>query len=170
MYIDLLHNSFGESLGIMVDVNGHFSLSEAVAFGEKISNRNIVWYEEPVRPMRDHQAIKKVAIQTGIPIAAGENEYTLNDFKQILESEALTYLQPEITKIGGLTELYDIALCPHNFRSGPSLNASLHWAFASSKSKWIEIPWIQGEFAGSYELPPLSNGKVFLPQGHGLDL
>ena len=179
MYIDLLHNSFGESLGIMVDVNGHFSLFESVAFGEKISNRNIVWYEEPVRPMRDHKAIKKVAMQTGLPIAAGENEYTLNDFKQILESEALTYLQPEITKIGGLTsakkitsliEVYNIALCPHNFRSGPSLNASLHWAFSSSNSKWIEIPWIQGKFSASYDLPPLSNGEVFLPKGNGLGL
>ena len=52
---------------------------------KKISDRNIVWYEEPVRPMRDHKSIKKVAMQTGLPIAAGENEYTLNDFKQILE-------------------------------------------------------------------------------------
>ena len=179
MYVDLLHNTFGESLGIMVDVNGYFSLFESVAFGKKISDRNIVWYEEPVRPMRDHKAIKKVAIETGLPIAAGENEYTLNDFKQILESEALTFLQPKITKIGGLTatkkitsltELYNTALCPHNFRTGPSLHASLHWAFASSMSKWIEIPWIQGEFAGGYPLPSLSNGEVLLPQGNGLGL
>ena len=177
MYIDLLHNEFGESLGIMVDVNGHFTLHEAIDFGVKISNRNIIWYEEPVKPIRDHRAIKEVAIKTGISIAAGENEYTVDDFKRILESDSITYLQPEITKIGGLTiakkisnllETYDIFLCPHNFRPGPSLNASLHWAFSSIKSKWIEIPWVNGEFSGGYSLPLLSKGRVFLPRGNGL--
>ena len=177
MYIDLLHNEFGESLGIMVDVNGDFTLHEAIDFGVKISNRNIIWYEEPVKPIRDHRAIKEVAIKTGISIAAVGNEYTVDDFKQILESDSITYLQPEITKIGGLTiakkisnllETYDIFLCPHNFRPGPSLNASLHWAFSSIKSKWIEIPWLNGEFSGGYSLPLLSKGRVFLPRGNGL--
>jgi len=32
MYVDLLHNTFGESLGIMVDVNGYFSLFEFSGF------------------------------------------------------------------------------------------------------------------------------------------
>ena len=179
MYVHLLHNNFGDSLGIMVDVNGHFPLIEAIAFGKEISNRNIIWYEEPVRPMRDHKSIKKVSDQTGLPIAAGENEYTLNDFKNILESDSLTYLQPEITKIGGLTvakritgltELYNTALCPHNFRIGPSLYASIHWAFSSPMATWIEVPWIQGSFAGGYSLPPISEGKVYLPEGNGLGL
>jgi L-alanine-DL-glutamate epimerase and related enzymes of enolase superfamily len=103
MYVHLLHNNFGDSLGIMVDVNGHFSLIEAIAFGKEISNRNIIWYEEPVRPMRDHKSIKKVSDQTGLPIAAGENEYTLNDFKNILESDSLDlFYSQRSQKIGGV--------------------------------------------------------------------
>ena len=36
-------------------------------------------------------------------VAAGENEYALPDFDRLLATGALAYLQPDVTKIGGLT-------------------------------------------------------------------
>jgi len=35
---------------------------------------------------------------------------------------------------------------------------------------WMEVPWIQGEFAGRMALPPLKDGRVYLPEGSGLGL
>ena len=154
-YVSILRKEFGESLKIMVDVNGHYNFIEALEAGNEMAKYNVTWFEEPVRPMRDHHAIKEIGIKTKIPIAAGENEYSINDFKRLLDNKTVTYLQPEITKIGGitaakrltgLTELYNIALCPHNFSIGPSLYASIHWAFASPMSRWIEIPWVPNDF------------------------
>ena len=178
-YVHVLRDTFGDELEIMVDVNGHFNLQEATAFGLDIGTRGITWFEEPIRPMRDHATIKKVAVETGLPIAAGENEYTVSDFDKLLTSDAVTYLQPEITKIGGLTaakrinplvELYNVALSPHNFRIGPSLYASIHWAMSSPMTAWMEVPWIQGQFAGRMALPPIKDGRVYLPEGSGLGL
>ena len=180
-YVSILRKEFGESLKIMVDVNGHYNFIEALEAGNEMAKYNVTWFEEPVRPMRDHHAIKEIGIKTKIPIAAGENEYSINDFKRLLDNKTVTYLQPEITKIGGitaakrltsLTELNNIALCPHNFSIGPSLYASIHWAFASPMSRWIEIPWVPNDFDFNFynSLPEIHNGKINVPKGHGLGL
>lgn len=175
----LLRDEFGADLLIMVDVNGHFDPIEAIEVGRRLAELDVLWFEEPVRPMRDHEAIARVGAALDCDLAGGENEYTLSDFERLLSTGALTYLQPEITKIGGLTaarrvsalaELYNVALCPHNFRLGPSLFASIHWAFTSPASRWLELPWVpQGlEFSHPASLPLLVDGRIEAPITPGL--
>ena len=167
----LLRATFGSELQIMVDVNGHFDPVEAIAHGRRLSELDVVWFEEPVRPMRDRAAIARVGRAVECDLAGGENEHTLLDFQALLETGALTYLQPEITKIGGLTparrvsavaEAANVVLAPHNFRLGPALFASIHWGFTSPATRWFEFPWVPEDVAFSYpaELPPLVDGKV----------
>lgn len=167
----LLRNEFGDGLQIMVDVNGHFDPIEAIEHGRQLSELGVLWFEEPVRPMRDHRALTRVNQAIGCNLAAGENEHTLEDFDRLLRSGAVAYLQPEITKIGGLTaarrvtalaELYNVALCPHNFRLGPALYASIQWAFTTPISRWIEVPWVPDGFEFSFpvDLPPMKDGLV----------
>ena len=177
--IAALRGEFADAVEIMVDVNGHFDPLEAIAFGRRLGDLGVTWFEEPVRPMRDHAAIARVGAAIDCDLAAGENEYSLEDFARLLATDALAYLQPEITKIGGLTaarrvstlaELYNVALCPHNFRLGPSLYASVHWAFTSPASRWLEIPWIPADRAFSFPapLPPMRDGLVLPLGGPGL--
>lgn len=175
----LLRTEFGQELTIMVDVNGHFDVTEAIAHGRRLSELGVLWFEEPVRPMRDHRAIAKVGAAIDCDLAGGENEYSAEDFERLLRTGALRYLQPEITKIGGLTparriaalaEVHNVALCPHNFRLGPSLYASIHWAFTSPASRWIEFPWMPTrlQFPFGAELPTLVDGRVHPLTGPGL--
>src|SRR4029077_9612657 len=86
----------GPDVKLMVAVNGHFDLNDAIAFGRAIAPFDILWYEEPVRPMRNHDAIATVARAQPIDLAAGENEYSLDEFSRLLKRDALRYLQPEI--------------------------------------------------------------------------
>lgn len=178
-YTELLRNEFGDELVIMVDVNGHFDPLEAIEVGHRLSELGVLWFEEPVRPMRDHRAIARVGDALGCALAGGENEHTLDDFDRLLSSGALSYLQPEITKIGGLTparrvsalaELHNVALCPHNFRLGPALAASIQWGFTSPATRWIELPWVREgtEFSFPASLPELHNGAVRPVEAPGL--
>ncbi len=178
-YTELLRSEFGDDLIIMVDVNGHFDPLEAIQLGHRLAELNVLWFEEPVRPMRDHRAIARVGAAIGCDLAGGENEHTLDDFDRLLSAGALSYLQPEITKIGGLTparrvsalaELHNVALCPHNFRLGPALAASIQWGFTSSASRWMELPWVPEGTAFSFPagLPALHSGSVRPIEAPGL--
>jgi len=92
---------------------------------------------------------------------------------------ALTYVQPEITKIGGLTparrisalaELRNVALCPHNFRIGPSLYASMHWGLSTPATRWMDVSWLPQPigFAAAMAMRPLRGGRIYAPEGDGL--
>ncbi|MGI9615033.1 MAG: mandelate racemase/muconate lactonizing enzyme family protein [Acidimicrobiales bacterium] len=175
----LLRDTFGPDLQIMVDVNGHFDPVEAIAHGRRLSELGVVWFEEPVRPMRDRAAIARIGDAIGCDLAGGENEHTLLDFQDLLATGALTYLQPEITKIGGLTaarrvsalaEAANVALAPHNFRLGPALYASIHWGFTSPATRWFELPWVPEGTNFSYPaaLPPIIDGKIEPLESAGL--
>lgn len=172
-----------EALGadaiLMIDVNGHFDHAGAVAFGRAVEGCGLLWYEEPVRPMQNHDAIARVAAAVPIGLAAGENEYSLADFESLLRRNAIRWLQPEITKFGGLTparkvsalaELHNVALAPHNFRIGPSLYASIHWGFSSPATRWLELPWFSDGrmFPCGARLPQVIDGHVLPPAGPGL--
>ena len=177
--VEAAREAGGEDLLIMVDVNGHFDIEEAIDFGRAIEKHKVTWYEEPVRPMRNIELMKKVADQLPMAIAAGENEYSLSDFERMIDSNAVRFLQPEITKVGGITQAVKIGhlaeksgtpLCPHNFRGGLPLYASLHWGFSNPATTWFEIPWLpEGvDFASKIPNPEIVDGGVLPPKGPGL--
>ena len=170
----------GPDVAIMVDVNGHFdSVSAAVSVGRRLAEADVLWFEEPVWPMRDHDALAQVRVGAGLPIAAGENEFALESFARLLSAAAVDILQPEIAKFGGLTpareiarlaDEHDVAICPHNYSMGPSWYASLHWAAVSPGARWLEMPWLpEGmSFPSGVELPEVVDGMVALPAEPGL--
>jgi L-rhamnonate dehydratase len=61
------------------------------------------WVEEPVIPddVAGYAAIRR-AVST--PIAGGEHEFTRYGFRQLLEREAVDVLQPDLNRMGGVTE------------------------------------------------------------------
>lgn len=171
----------GPQMAIMFDVNGHFSEAAAVAAANQLLGADIFWFEEPTWPMRDHAAMARVKRETGIRIAAGENEFNLQSFERLMTSGAVDYVMPEISKIGGLTaagpisalaERYGLPISPHGFRIGPALYANVHWALSCPHCDWIEVPFLPGgyEFPAKMPLPPLEGGMITLPEGYGLGL
>jgi L-alanine-DL-glutamate epimerase-like enolase superfamily enzyme len=164
---------------LMLDVNGHWSPLEAEAQARRLEAFDLVWLEEPVWPMQDHSAMARVREKVNIRFAAGENEYTLEAFDRLMTSGAVEYVQPEISKIGGLSmarkvsalaELHNTVICPHAFRIGPALYASIHWALTQSHMAWLEIPWLPEGYAfpAAVAMPKIVNGEMGLPAGPGL--
>ncbi|MEM0092625.1 MAG: enolase C-terminal domain-like protein, partial [Saccharolobus sp.] len=83
----------------------------------------------------------------------GENEYTIQGFKKLLESE-VSYIQPDISKIGGLSKFlkvidlassYNIKVMPHlrPQRSAIALYHTLQVALANSNISQVEFPLAQ---------------------------
>jgi len=166
---------------VMLDVNGHWNAVETEEKARYLEELNIFWLEEPLWPMQDHRAMARVRQRVRLRFASGENEFTLSAFDRLLKSGAIDFVQPEITKIGGLTmarkvsvlaDLYNIPVCPHSFRMGPAAYANVHWALSQHNMDWMEIPLLPEGYSFPSNFPPLEmvDGRVRLPQGHGLGL
>jgi len=115
-----IRDIFGSEVKVAIDLNCAFDdYISALKFINRIVKYDIEWIEEPIYPPNDYDSIKRLAKE--FPIAAGENEYTLQGFKRLLESE-VAYLQPDIAKMGGvsrflkvidLAETYGVKVMPH---------------------------------------------------------
>jgi L-alanine-DL-glutamate epimerase-like enolase superfamily enzyme len=99
---------------------------------------NIAWLEEPLKPF-DFAGYAQLAAQSPVPIAAGEAMALLEDYERLIEPGGIHIAQPDLGRIGGITQGQRLAAyaqannvrpVPHAFGTGVLLAASAQWAAA----------------------------------------
>jgi L-alanine-DL-glutamate epimerase-like enolase superfamily enzyme len=94
----------------------------------------IGWLEEPF-PAQDYRSYQSGAQLGTTPLAAGENHYTRFEFTRLIEDRAVSYVQPDLSKTGGVTEAVRIAgmayawklsFNPHTSATGINMAASIN--------------------------------------------
>ncbi len=169
----------GPQIDLMLDVNGAWSAREAVKMAKVLEEYGYLWLEEPVSPMDDYDGLAWVKAKSNLLIAAGENEYTLTGFKELIAKRAVDVIQPDVTKAGGiltcrkifaLIEAWNLRLAMHSYFFGPGVAATLHLSLSNMRSEFIEIHALPLE--ASYIQPALRPEKGYLkaPTGHGLGI
>ena len=137
----------GPEVAIMLDVNCPWTRDEAVDMAGQLRQYNLAWLEEPVWPPEDHSALAVIRKRGGIPIAAGENAATLQQYRHLFEAEALDVVQPSPAKTGGvsetrnvfkLAEKFGVRVVPHSFYEGPGLLTAIHCCAALSPDPLVE--------------------------------
>lgn len=128
-----VRKSMGDDYVLMLDATQQYDVKEAIKISQKMADLNIAWFEEPVgNSIADLMTVKQ---HSPIPIAAGENVFTVEDFEEICKRKAVDILQPDIIRCGGITgfieiakiiQKYDIPLCNHLL---PELSLSVISAF-----------------------------------------
>ena len=97
----------GDASKLAVDANGRFGLSDALDYGRMVDEFGLIWYEEPCDPL-DYQAHAVLADALTVPIATGENLFSVQDFTNLLRHGGLRshvdWLQPDPSLCYGLTE------------------------------------------------------------------
>jgi galactonate dehydratase len=124
----------GPDIDLAVDAHGRLSPTMAIQIGQAIKEFGILFYEEPCLP-ENAATMATVARESGIPIATGERLFTKWGFRDILEQQAATILQPDLAHCGGIlegrkiaamAEVYYAGFAPHNPLSPVNMRASLH--------------------------------------------
>src|SRR5688572_2206568 len=175
--IKAARDAAGPDIPIMVDCNCPWTVSEAIAMARKLAPFNLKWLEEPVWPPEDHAGLARVQTEGGIPTAAGENAM-LPELQGLLTAGAVSYLQPSVTKVGGVTQMRKVAalaeaagvaFVPHSAYFGPGLLASIHCIAAMAGEGLVE------RYDADFAVNPLhdailpdSDGCLRVPQGPGL--
>ena len=177
--IKAARDAAGPDIPIMVDCNCPWTVAEAIAMARKLQPLSLKWLEEPVWPPEDHAGLARVQEQGGIPTAAGENAM-LPEFKGMFEAGAISYAQPSVTKVGGVTgmrrvtalaDAHGIEVVPHSAYFGPGLIASIHCIAAMSREALVER--YDADFAENPlhdAIMPDRNGCLPVPQGPGLGI
>jgi L-alanine-DL-glutamate epimerase-like enolase superfamily enzyme len=128
---------------LFVDANGALTVSTAVEAAQRFVQFGVTWFEEPVSSddLAGLHAVRRAA-PAGMDIAAGEYAYTADDFRRMIEAQAVDVMQADASRCGGITGfLQAAALCdaqhvPLSAHCAPALH--LHVAAAVPGLRHIE--------------------------------
>ncbi len=98
----VVREAIGPDVEMGVDVNSAYDAATAIRVCHKIARNDIWFIEEPVFP-DDIDGYELIRRSQPIPVAAGESEFGLFGFRELLRRRALDFVQPEIARIGGFT-------------------------------------------------------------------
>jgi L-alanine-DL-glutamate epimerase-like enolase superfamily enzyme len=138
-------------VGLMVDVNCPWPVSEAIARATALRELNLGWLEEPVWPPDDVAGLAVVRA-TGVRVSAGENASGVAALRSHFEHGALDVVQPSVAKIGGVSAMrevfalaaaHEVKVVPHCFYYGAGLLATAHLVATLPADIALEVPFIQ---------------------------
>lgn len=188
-YDELLVKTARETVGddceLMVDAGGSVQfwphgLKWALRAAEMLGRYGVVWFEEALPP-DDLAGYRELRRAAPLLISAGEVLTRRQSFAPWLEGGAVDIIQPDVTKVGGLSEgrrigwmAYDhnVMFVPHGFNTAVGVAADLQLVAALPTCRWIEYitpsPQIEGIVATPFALD--GDGMLPIPDGPGLGI
>jgi galactonate dehydratase len=131
-----LRKAAGDEADIAVDFHGAISPATAKLLIKALEPYQPMFIEEPCQA-QNHDVMAEIARGTYLPIATGERVFTKWGFREVLEKQAATILQPDLSHAGGITEVrliagmaeaYYASIAPHNPLGPISLAAGVQIA------------------------------------------
>ncbi len=164
---------------LTVDASCAWTLPQAIEMAKRLQPCRLKWLEEALWPPEDYAGMARLRQDGGVATAAGENAGTLADIAQLLDTARVDYIQPSITKIGGMSAMRQIAemarrsgtkLAPHSPYFGPGLIATIHFAASIPERPTIERFYLDLEASPLGALVEAPDGFMRVPNGPGLGI
>lgn len=181
--VQAVRAAVGEQIDILVDANTNYSLTGAKRVLPAFAECGVVWLEEPF-PAHDRHAYRELARLGRLSLASGENHYTRFEFDTLLEDNCVDFVQPDISKTGGITEVMRIAAMastrkltcnPHTSLTALNMAASLHVLAAVDNPGYFEgdvtsLNPFRDDLTGGCPYSLDADGCVKPPEGVGLGI
>ena len=194
--VEAVRAAVGDRMEIMVDANQAqepgtpgsendlvWGYDRALATCRELAPLGIVWMEEPLGRY-EFDNLRRLAAASDVPIAGGENNIGLHEFRWMIDQDCYDIVQPDAVVSGGLSGLRKLAayaelrhkqLIPHHGGSGLGVAAHLHLSASCPNSPYVELlqepPALPVQtFQGLITEPlvPDADGNVLLPAKPGL--
>ena len=177
--IPLIRKTFGDEMFLYADANGYYSVDEAIRVGRLLEDYGYGFFEEPV-PFDWYEETKEVADALRIPVAGGEQEYSLHGFRWLIANDGLQIVQPDNYYFGGMIRSMKVArmaqvmgksCTPHMSGGGLGYLYMMHFVSALPNAlAHHEFKGLRTNVQFECETSPLTvvDGKIQVPTGPGL--
>jgi D-galactarolactone cycloisomerase len=194
--VEAVRAAVGDRMDIMVDANQAqepgtpgaeqttpWGYDRALATARELHDLGVLWLEEPLGRY-EWDTLARLAAATDLPIAGGENNVFLHEFRGLIDQHCYDVVQPDALVCGGMSvlrkvaayaEMHHLPIAPHHGGNGIGVATHLHLSASLPNAPWIELlqdpPALEvGEFQGLLAAPlaPDADGYVRVPEGPGL--
>lgn len=176
-FMSAMREAVGPDIEIALECHAKYSTETAIQIAKVVEPFRPMWLEEPI-PSDNPEAMALIRRMTRVPIACGENLYTRYGFRPYLEKQAVSIIQPDMLKCGGLlesrkiasmAEVYGIPIAPHGTATQLGKMAMSHICAVTPNFKIQEwSTWEYGEkIADPYDY---RDGFVYLPDKPGIGI
>jgi D-galactarolactone cycloisomerase len=183
--VSAAREALGDEALLMVDAGGSDAYwangyKWALNTAHMLADYGVTWFEEALVPdaLEDYQLLRE---HSPVPISGGEVLTRRQAFQPWLEGRAFDIVQPDVTKVGGISEERRIAwmaqehgvkFIPHGWNTAVGLAADLQLASAISNTDFVEYltgsPFIDEITLGGWHLD--AEGMLGIPNKPGLGL
>ncbi len=174
--VTAVRRALGDDAGIYIDANNGYYPKQAIYMGREFERLQVGWFEEPLIA-DDIDGLARVAAALDVPVATGEHEYTKHGFRDLIARGGADIVQPDVGRVGGVTEWMKVAHMAHAFDLPVAPHAvqlvHLHLACATPNLKVVEYMNValEGDRVWYTEFPEQSGGMWSpYPDKHGLGL
>ena len=169
----------GDDVTVLVDCHSRFERHTAPVVAEQLAKSKIGWFEEPVEPTKDAEALGEITGEVSMITAGGESGYGREFFRSIVECGALNVVMPDVKYCGGLAEARAAGLAvveaggdvslhspsgPVSLIGGGHATAAMPGAIHLEHAVY-ETDW-RAEVVEPYER--VEGGRLWMPEGAGL--
>jgi len=179
--IPMVRKAFGDQMILYADSNGSYDVPEAIRIGRLLEEYNYDFYEEPV-PFDWYEETQKVNEALSIPLAGGEQEPSMRNFRWLISNHALDIVQPDLFYFGGMVRSMKVArmaaamgkaCTPHISGSGLGYLYMMHFVSAlPNAGPFHEFKGFNGRIPldGPGSSMSSFNGMVVVPTAPGLGM
>ena len=177
--IPLIRKTFGDGMFLYADANGFYSVDEAIRVGRLLEEYDYGFFEEPI--LFDwYEETRQVADALTIPVAGGEQEYSLHGFRWLIANDGLQVVQPDNYYFGGMIRSMKVArmadafgkdCTPHMSGGGLGFLYMMHFVSALPNAlAHHEFKGLNTNVQFECQTSPLSvdDGEILVPTGPGL--
>lgn len=175
----------GKNVQLMLDVYGSAAewpgdLEWALKTSKILEELDYLWLEEPLAPEAFEDFIQLTQL-ANVAIAGGEDFILVRDFENLSNLKAVNILQPDCTRVGGLTQMQSIRkaasqnninLIPHGWNSAVGLAADLQFQATVSDDEYCMVEYrphpIITDLLKNNPFSLDDEGKITVPTGAGL--
>jgi D-galactarolactone cycloisomerase len=178
--VHAVRKELGDDFMVMTDANQGYTLKGALKAAQAFAECGAFWLEEPlfVEDIEGHATLRE---QGAVPVAVGENLHTYYAFENFVIRRAADYLQPDVARAGGITEIVKISrlaaehrvpLSFHTWGDGVALAASVHLAAALPNAIVMEFDYTYNPLREELLVEPLvvQKGCLKPPERPGLGI